>query len=103
MPTVRNARGREPNELQPNEVYIARGFRGWRKSKWGNPFNLPRNASPEQRAEVIALYRRWLLQRSELMAALPELRDKDLVCWCTPKACHGDVLIELAAAADDRG
>jgi hypothetical protein len=31
-----------------------------------------------------------------LMQALPELRGRDLVCWCAPCACHGDVLIELA-------
>ena len=33
------------------------------------------------------------------MAALPELRSKDLVCWCAPKPCHADVLLELANAA----
>jgi hypothetical protein len=32
------------------------------------------------------------------MAALPELRGKDLVCWCAPDACHADVLLELANA-----
>ena len=30
------------------------------------------------------------------MAALPELRGKDLVCWCAPLACHGDLLLRLA-------
>jgi hypothetical protein len=99
MPAVLDASGRKPNELQPNEVYIGRGFRGWRKSKWANPFNLPRDATPEQREEVIAIYRRWLLHRPDLLAALPELRGKDLVCWCAPEACHGHVLLELAAAA----
>jgi hypothetical protein len=32
------------------------------------------------------------------MAALRELRGKDLVCWCAPDACHGDVLLVLANA-----
>ena len=45
---------------------------------------------------VIAMYRRWLLQQPNLLAALPELRGKDLVCWCAPERCHGDILIELA-------
>jgi hypothetical protein len=27
---------------------------------------------------------------------LHELRGKDLVCWCAPKPCHGDVLLRLA-------
>jgi hypothetical protein len=32
------------------------------------------------------------------MAALPELRGKDLACWCAPERCHGQVLLELANA-----
>ena len=31
-----------------------------------------------------------------LMAALPELRGKDLLCWCAPEAYHGDLLLRLA-------
>ena len=93
MPVVVNARGRKPNEIQPYEVYIGRQTRnGWRKSKWTNPFKLSRNGD---RNLVIAMYRRWLLLRPDLLAALPELRGKDLVCWCPPEACQGDVLIEL--------
>jgi hypothetical protein len=30
------------------------------------------------------------------MAALHELRGKDLVCWCAPERCHAWVLIKLA-------
>ena len=45
---------------------------------------------------MIAMYHRWLLQQPNLLAALPELRGKDLVCWCAPERCHGDILIELA-------
>ncbi len=65
-----------------------------RKSKWGNPFVIGPDGD---RAEVIAKYRRWIVGRPELMAALPELRGKVLGCWCAPLACHGDVLIELLA------
>ena len=105
MPIVVNLTGtrRKSNQVGPNEVYISSQTRdGWRKSKWGNPFRLPHNASTEQRAEVIAMYRRWLLGQSGLMAALPELRGKDLLCWCAPEACHGDVLIELANSEQRR-
>jgi hypothetical protein len=31
------------------------------------------------------------------MAALPELKDKILGCYCKPLACHGDVLVDLIA------
>src|SRR3954453_23381309 len=60
MPKVSNltGMGRRPNEVGPNEVYIGRHIQtGWRKSKWGNPFRLPRNASREHRAETVAMYR----------------------------------------------
>ena len=61
-------------------VYICRGARiGWRQGKWHNPFIIPRDGS---RDEVIAKYRAWIVQQPELMAALPELRGKDLLCWC---------------------
>jgi hypothetical protein len=33
-------------------------------------------------------------------AAKRELSGKDLVCFCAPKGCHGDVLLEVANAGD---
>jgi Domain of unknown function (DUF4326) len=39
---------------------------------------------------------RWIVRQPALMAALHELRGKDLVCWCASEHCHADVLIELA-------
>jgi hypothetical protein len=99
MPRVINLRnsGRKPNEVGPNEVYIGRATRnGWRKSKWANPKRLPRDATPEQRDEAIEEYREHSLPG--LRADLHELRDKDLLCWCAPEACHGDLLLKLANA-----
>lgn len=35
--------------------------------------------------------------RAKLVARLPELRGKNLACWCKPgRRCHADILIELA-------
>lgn len=35
--------------------------------------------------------------RNEVVRRLPELRGKDLACWCPlDKPCHADVLLELA-------
>lgn len=48
------------------------------------------------RDEAVAAYRSWLLTQPDLMAALPELKNKTLGCWCKPHRCHGDVLAELA-------
>ena len=69
------------------KVYVGR------PSKWGNPFVIGRDGS---RAEVIAKYRAWVIEQPELMRSLGELHGRNLVCWCTPQACHADVLIELA-------
>lgn len=70
-----------------NYVYIGR------PSKWGNPFVIGADGTRE---EVIAKYEAWLMEQPQLLAALPELKDKDLVCFCSPQACHGDVLHRLA-------
>lgn len=64
-------------------------------SKWGNPFQIGRHGTREQ---VIAKYARWIVTQPALLLALPELRGKRLACWCTPYACHGDILAALADA-----
>jgi len=63
-----------------------------RPSKWGNPFVIGRDG---ERAQVISKYRNYLLNSPDLLKQIGELRGKDLVCYCSPNACHGDVLIEL--------
>lgn len=65
-----------------------------RPSKWGNPFVIGRDGS---RADVIAKYRAWIVAQPALLNALDELRGRDLICWCAPLACHGDVLIDLGS------
>lgn len=79
------------------DIYIGRAARGFAASKWGNPFVIGKDGT---RDEVIAKYRAWIVTQPHLMAALPELRGKVLGCWCAPLACHGNVLIELAEAAE---
>jgi hypothetical protein len=68
------------------DVYIGR------PSKWGNPFEIGKDGT---RKEVIDKYRDYILSNSDLLEALPELEGKTLGCWCPPKPCHGDVLVEL--------
>lgn len=36
--------------------------------------------------------------RNEMVRRLPELRGKNLACWCGDKPCHADVLLEIANA-----
>jgi hypothetical protein len=86
---------------EPYDVYIGRHTRGgYKKSIWHNPYNLPKNATPEERDAAIARFEFYLLEeRPDLVARLGELRGKVLGCWCAPKPCHGEVLASLAAAS----
>jgi hypothetical protein len=78
------------------DVYIAR------PSIWGNPYSHKPDTLAEfrvaSRSEAIQKYREWIVTQPELMAKLPELRGKTLGCFCKPKRCHGDVLVELVNA-----
>lgn len=69
-----------------NHVYIGR------PSKWGNPFVIGKDGN---RQEVVRKYEEWLLN-NKLMNDVHELQGKNLVCWCAPLACHGDVLLKYA-------
>ncbi|GLZ51074.1 DUF4326 domain-containing protein [Actinomycetospora sp. NBRC 106378] len=95
-----------------------RRAKGWRKpeeavtvarpSSWGNPFRLGETVEVGgervtlDRDLMIALYRRWLVERPELVEkARTELAGHDLACWCAPdEACHADVLLRIAAGGD---
>ena len=68
-------------------VYIGRG------SKWGNPFKIGQDGD---RAAVIAKHETWLRDQHDLLRSIGELRGKDLVCFCAPAPCHGDLLLRLA-------
>lgn len=84
MPKVLNQR----HNPEGPAIYIGR------PTKWGNPFIVGRDGTRE---EVIQLYRNHLECRPDLVAdAKKELKGMNLICWCAPEACHGDVLIEIA-------
>ena len=70
------------------DVYIGR------PTKWGNPFVIGKDGTRE---EVVEKYELWLKDNTELVnEAKKELKGKTLACWCSPLACHGDVLIRVA-------
>jgi len=82
--------------IPPGAVYIGRAMPryGLPTSKWANPFTFKRE---DDRADVIAAYERLVRQQRRLMTTLHELDGLDLVCWCAPFPCHGDVLLRLVA------
>ena len=77
-----------------------------RTTKWGNPFVIGKDGN---RLDVISKYKEWLdvwiinnkkvvirgYSNKWVCEHLYLLKDKILACWCKPKSCHGDVLIEL--------
>ncbi len=68
------------------DIYIGR------PSKWGNPFQIGKDGT---RDEVIEKFRNWIITQPNLLKDLSEIKGKTLGCWCKPKSCHGDVLVEL--------
>ena len=79
---------RHKDVIQKSAVYIGR------PSKWGNPFVIGKDGTRE---DVIVKYKIWIGNKPELMLqAKKELAGKDLVCFCAPLPCHGDVLMEIA-------
>ncbi len=78
----------------PYDVYIGRASRGVKGSVWGNPFVIGKDGD---RATVIRKYREYIMARPDLIQrARDELKGRVLSCWCSPEACHGDVLVEIA-------
>ncbi len=68
---------------------------GWKlaESMWANPFAIGRDGT---RSEVLEKYREYVVSRGSLMVQLPNIYGKRIACWCSPSACHGDILAELA-------
>ena len=88
------------NQIAEYDVYIGRAVveYGLEDSKWGNPFVMADDSDAE-RERALHAYRSWVVDQPELMQSLEELRGKRLGCWCAPKACHGDVLVQLLDGA----
>jgi len=65
-----------------------------RPSKWGNPFIIGKDGTRE---EVIGKHKMLVLNDPKFIKEIKrELKGKDLVCCCTPKRCHGDILLVIA-------
>lgn len=74
-----------------------------RPSAFGNPFEA---INPECAAQCVKSFEEWIKgerlgclpeRRAALLRRLPELRGRNLSCWCAEgRACHADVLIEMA-------
>lgn len=114
--------------MTPHRITLS-SAKGWRKppnsrsvarpGPFGNPFTIAdardagyMGSDTRLRIFVVNAFRDWLLgdqqnwmgpesdaARAVIIARLPELRGKNLACWCKPgEPCHADVLLELANA-----
>jgi hypothetical protein len=93
MITVKNRRAyKGPGE------WICRG-----KSPLGNPFKMGKESD---RDEVIEKYKKWFREQQlgynwvvhnelQRLVELAQKGDLVLICWCAPKACHGDFIKQV--------
>jgi hypothetical protein len=68
-----------------------------RTTPWGNPFKIGDSPKGKRitREDSLVMFRKYLDENPLLVAkAKIYLRGHDLVCWCHPKACHGDIWLE---------
>jgi len=126
-------RGRRPVRIQMRRTKgfrlqeVSRAINGLpavlvsRPTKFGNPFNwrdffedslfILNERSAKRKA--VETFRDWLegyipnlleQRRMEILESLPEIRGKNLACWCKEdEPCHADVLLELANRDKDKG
>jgi Domain of unknown function (DUF4326) len=80
MPKVYNKR---TDVIPKDAVYVGRG------TSYGNPYKMNRE---KERDYVCDMFEREVLPSLDVS----KLRGKDLVCWCSPKRCHADSILDKA-------
>jgi hypothetical protein len=114
--------------MPPDTVYVGRSSAMWGDGVFGNPFICTRSShcckdDPEESYCCVEAFEEYVrsglenrmaytgtvrgslmastgyLHRNNLVKRLPELRGKNLACWCSlDRPCHADVLLRLANA-----
>jgi|JI10StandDraft_1071094.scaffolds.fasta_scaffold780101_1 hypothetical protein len=95
-------------QMPPNTVAVTRG------TIWGNPFSVCPDIKPGTSVggahhyiavptveDAVQCFREMMISDGETSEALrkrlPELRGKNLACWCRlDQPCHADILLSLA-------
>jgi hypothetical protein len=79
-------------------------------SRLANPYRLDRHDAFGHREAVLRAYATRLRERTDLLALVPDLRGRLLLCWChtvdhrepgVDAPCHGDLLAWLANGLPD--
>jgi hypothetical protein len=100
---------REPGAVKderPNGLYIGRAMKKCSQpggnfipalpaSEWENPHKITAD-TPAERAAAVRKYIVGVLEDAK-RRRIGELAGQSLICWCSPKLCHGNALAELVA------
>ena len=67
-----------------------------RRTIFGNPFKIGKDYSTREEsiAEYKAMFSRLIKNSKSFKEQVLALKGKRLGCWCKPKPCHGDVIVE---------
>jgi hypothetical protein len=89
-------------------VYVGRAMPQYKlkESKWANPFKIGKEYQGKVLTRELAIeaFENWLLYSDkgiELLKDIGELKDKDLICWCSPSLCHADILLREASKSEN--
>lgn len=83
------------DQIPYDAVYVGR------PTAYGNPFVLRHE---KDRDKILIQYATWLMddkQRWLRDHMRRNLRGRHLVCWCSPKACHADIVLIVANSLND--
>ena len=84
---VLNSNNIPATEIPANTTYIGKG------SYWEKDTRIGGDTS---RAEALEQHKQDLANDLEKLRRIDELQGMDLLCFCAPRPCHGDILVELA-------
>jgi len=76
------------------DVYIGRSGKG-QDGYFGNPYVIGKDGTREDVIMAYSIYFEQRINRDpEFRTRIEALRGETLGCFCTPQACHGDVIAE---------
>lgn len=91
-------------KIPEGAIYIGRPSYKWglKGSKFQNPYSLEKYT----REVAIEKYKNWLWNEIKIghitIKELANMKGRNLVCYCSPKECHGDVLLRAIEWADSK-
>jgi hypothetical protein len=86
-------------EEKENSVYIGRNSKYWKlenidyfNGKYKNIFEVGKDGTIK---EVLFKYEKYIRSKYSVEEVKRDLNGKDLLCFCAPYYCHGNILKEI--------